>query len=239
MGEHVLDGNKLRAVLKGLRMTGVDLWRRMGNDGKPSYLYRLMDNRYEATYNTIRQISSALEISPIEILRDDVLGDLGLLCVGGVARGSATCPPWMVHEGGDGGGYGGAATPAAHAIPRPILVVGHVSAGPSDVPDYTDGDYFAGAGFDDLDLGDIILRDPHAYAVLVRGDSMLPLMRNGDHLIITPSIAWTLGDKCLVRHDDGRVWIKQVNRLEGDLLLLISLNPNPDYPPPKKTLLPP
>ena len=106
---------------------------------------------------------------------------------------------------------------------RSIPIVGYVAAGESSCPEYTDGDMPPGHGmFGDLELSDI--PDTHAYAVIVRGDSMFPLYKEEDKLIVCPNLRWENRDSCLVRQTDGAVWVKRVT-VHGEILQLESFNP--------------
>ena len=109
-----------------------------------------------------------------------------------------------------------------------IPVVAEVSAGMA-FP-WTDGGFPAGNGFDYIYARDVPgISDDLAskcYAVRVRGDSMLPLLKSGDLLIIKPASREEVvnGDNVVFKDRDYNAYIKWVE-LKGDLLTLNSFNP--------------
>ena len=67
------------------------------------------------------------------------------------------------------------------------------------------------------------------YALEVSGDSMLPLYRDGDTLVLSPTAQLRRGDRVVVRTRDGEVLAKVLHRQTPKVLELHSLNP--DHPP--------
>lgn len=67
------------------------------------------------------------------------------------------------------------------------------------------------------------------YALEVSGDSMLPLYRDGDTLVLSPTAQLRRGDRVVVRTRDGEVLAKVLHRQTPKTLELHSLNP--DHPP--------
>lgn len=67
------------------------------------------------------------------------------------------------------------------------------------------------------------------YALEVAGDSMLPLYRDGDTLVLSPTAQLRRGDRVVVRTRDGEVLAKVLHRQTPKTLELHSLNP--DHPP--------
>ncbi len=107
--------------------------------------------------------------------------------------------------------------------PSMIAIIGHVSAGPSRIA-WTDEGLPVGGG-DEYVAGNADLRDPHAFALRVRGDSMVPSLRDGDVVIISPRLARVrTGDEALVQMRDGKAYLKAVYP-KGDVLILQSVNP--------------
>jgi len=173
-----------------------------------NYFFRIERGEQEPTYKTTKRIAEALGVSPRQLVRDDVLRELA------PASSPANTP--AVAE--DSSGY--------RVGPSIIPVVGYASAGDASAPEYTNGDTPAGVGV----LGDIDPAQdfgPGAYAIRVRGDSMLPRFRNGNVLIVSPEARWGDGDTCLVRHVDGHVWVKRLSA-HGSTWCLES--DNPAYP---------
>jgi phage repressor protein C with HTH and peptisase S24 domain len=67
------------------------------------------------------------------------------------------------------------------------------------------------------------------FAIEVQGDSMLPLYRDGDTLIVEPGADVRKGDRVVVRTRDGEVLAKVLARKTARQLELQSLNPaHPD-----------
>ena len=103
---------------------------------------------------------------------------------------------------------------------RSIPIVGLARAG-------ADG-FFDDAGFP-VDAGETVrfpdLGDERVYALEISGDSMEPLFRNGDVVIVQPGAAVRKGDRVIVRTRTGEVMAKQLGRRTDASLDLMSLNP--------------
>ncbi len=67
-----------------------------------------------------------------------------------------------------------------------------------------------------------------AYALEINGDSMEPLYREGDVLIVSPSAPPRKGDRVVVRTNKGEVMAKELVRKTATKIELKSLNP--DHP---------
>jgi len=67
------------------------------------------------------------------------------------------------------------------------------------------------------------------YALEVSGDSMAPVYRDGDRIVVTPIAEPRRGDRVVVKTLDGEVLAKEVARITARTLELASLNP--DYEP--------
>ncbi len=68
------------------------------------------------------------------------------------------------------------------------------------------------------------LGDERVYALEISGDSMEPLFRNGDVVIVQPGAAVRKGDRVIVRTRTGEVMAKQLGRRTDTSLELMSLN---------------
>lgn len=66
------------------------------------------------------------------------------------------------------------------------------------------------------------------YALEISGDSMLPLYRDGDRIIVSPEASIRRGDRIVVRTRDGEVMAKVLARRTAHQLELESLNPDHD-----------
>ncbi|KAB2792470.1 helix-turn-helix transcriptional regulator [Brucella anthropi] len=91
------------------------------------------------------------------------------------------------------------------------------------------GGYFDDAGFPAGQGWDIVEfpagSGEGVYALEVSGDSMLPLYRDGDTLIVAPNTAIRRGDRVVVRTKDGEVMAKILHRQTPRTIELHSLNP--------------
>ncbi|MET0222529.1 MAG: helix-turn-helix transcriptional regulator [Tardiphaga sp.] len=93
------------------------------------------------------------------------------------------------------------------------------------------GGYFDDAGFptgskgwDEVGLPSI--SDEHAYALQVSGDSMKPVFRDGDIIVVSPASPIRKGDRVVVKTKDGEVLAKELKRRTAKTIELQSLNPN-------------
>ena len=69
------------------------------------------------------------------------------------------------------------------------------------------------------------LGEERAFALEVQGDSMLPLFRDGDVLIVSPSASVRKGDRVVARLHGGEVLAKELRRRTARTVELASLNP--------------
>ncbi|HEX6860430.1 MAG TPA: helix-turn-helix transcriptional regulator [Caulobacteraceae bacterium] len=63
------------------------------------------------------------------------------------------------------------------------------------------------------------------YALEINGDSMAPVYRDGDRIVVVPVAEPRRGDRVVVKTTDGEVLAKEVARLTARTLELTSLNP--------------
>jgi len=107
-----------------------------------------------------------------------------------------------------------------------IPLVGMTQAGSGRL--FTDeGMPTGGPGWEEIEFPD--LADDRAFALEVQGDSMAPLYRDGDVLIVSPSASVRKGDRVVVRLDAGEVLAKELKRRTARTIELASLNPeHPD-----------
>jgi len=71
------------------------------------------------------------------------------------------------------------------------------------------------------------VRDPNAFALEVKGNSMAPRIENGDIIVVTPKLEVRNGDICVVRVDEEDT-VKRV-KIDEQFVHLIPLNP--EYEP--------
>jgi len=102
-----------------------------------------------------------------------------------------------------------------------IPLIGLAQAGTSGF--FDDGGYPAGAGWDEVDLPSTA--DPNAYALSIAGDSMEPVFRHGDTVIVSPAAPVRVGDRVVARNLEGEVMAKLLNRRTATRIELASLNP--------------
>ncbi len=105
----------------------------------------------------------------------------------------------------------------AQAVP----LVGFAQAGAGGF--FDDAGFPVGQGWDLVELP--AQSGEGAYALKVQGDSMLPLYRNGDVLIVEPGAAVRKGDRVVVKTSGGEVMAKVLERRTPGSVLLVSLNP--------------
>ena len=107
---------------------------------------------------------------------------------------------------------------------RTIPLIGMAQAGAGGF--FDDGGFPTGGGWDEVAFPE--LPDPNAYALEISGDSMLPLYRDGDVIIVSPNASMRRGDRVVVKTTDGEVLAKELKRRTENVIELKSLNP--DHP---------
>lgn len=119
---------------------------------------------------------------------------------------------------------GRAAAPSA--VRASVPLIGFAQAGAGGF--FDDGGFPVGQGWDEIDLPTARVGD-NAYALQVQGDSMLPLYRDGDTIIVSPTATVRRGDRVVVKTVEGEVLAKQLKRQTAKTVELASLNPeHPD-----------
>jgi phage repressor protein C with HTH and peptisase S24 domain len=92
---------------------------------------------------------------------------------------------------------------------------------------FDDAGFPAGQGWEPIELP--APRAEGSYALQVQGDSMLPLYRHGDILVVQPEAPVRNGDRVVVKTADGEVMAKILRRRNERTIELVSLNPeHPD-----------
>lgn len=120
--------------------------------------------------------------------------------------------------------YGARALPGGgrSAAVRRIPLIGLAQAGGEGF--FDDGGYPVGGSWDEVTLPEI--GDPHAYALEISGNSMEPVFRDGDLVIVSPAAPIRRGDRVVARTVKGEVMAKQLTRRSARRIELRSLNPN-------------
>jgi phage repressor protein C with HTH and peptisase S24 domain len=109
---------------------------------------------------------------------------------------------------------------------RRIPLIGLAQAGGEGY--FGDGGYPVGGAWDEISTPE--LSDPNAYALEISGDSMEPVFRDGDIIIVSPNSPVRRGDRVVVRTVKGEVMAKELLRQSARRIELASLNPaHPNY----------
>ncbi len=104
---------------------------------------------------------------------------------------------------------------------RLIPVIGFAQAGKGGF--FDDAGFPVGGGWEEIRFPEV--DDENAYALEVTGDSMLPLYRAGDVLVVSPNAQIRRGDRVVVRTRKGEVMAKILARRTTKTVELASLNP--------------
>ncbi len=116
----------------------------------------------------------------------------------------------------------GSVTPAGRRIP----LIGFAQAGAEGY--FDDAGFPVGGSWDEVALPDI--SDPNAYALEISGESMEPVFRDGDVVIVSPAAPVRRGDRVVARTRAGEVMAKELARRSARRVELRSLNPeHPGY----------
>ncbi|QTL02816.1 helix-turn-helix transcriptional regulator [Aquabacter sp. L1I39] len=89
---------------------------------------------------------------------------------------------------------------------------------------FDDAGFPVGAGWDEIVFPGV--EDEHAYALEIAGDSMLPVYREGDIVIVSPTASVRRGDRVIVKTREGEVLAKELVRRTARTVELRSLNPD-------------
>lgn len=121
----------------------------------------------------------------------------------------------LISEEGAGG-----PTQARKIIP----VIGYAQAGKNGF--FDDAGYPVGDGWDSITLSEFDSGASRVYALEVSGDSMEPLYRTGDRLVVAPGAAVRRGDRVVVKTNSGEVMAKELVRQTASKIELRSFNPH-------------
>lgn len=109
--------------------------------------------------------------------------------------------------------------------PRALPLIGFAQAGAGGF--FDDGGLPTGEGWDAVPFP--AMGDEKIYALEITGDSMLPLYRDGDRIVVSPTASVRRGDRVVVRTLDGEVMAKVLKRQTAKSIELSSFNPeHPD-----------
>jgi phage repressor protein C with HTH and peptisase S24 domain len=122
-------------------------------------------------------------------------------------------------EGGNGGMPEAALPAQAGSIP----LLGFAQAGAGGF--FDDGGFPAGQGWDVVEFPAAPAQKAGVYALEVQGESMMPLYRDGDVLIVEPGAQVRRNDRVVVKTREGEVMAKVLLRQSPRSIELLSLNP--------------
>jgi phage repressor protein C with HTH and peptisase S24 domain len=105
---------------------------------------------------------------------------------------------------------------------RVLPLLGFAKAGRGGF--FDDSGFPAGNGWDEVDVPGVT--DNAAYALEITGDSMLPVYREGDTIIVSPAATIRKGDRVVVRTTDGQVMAKIMHRQTAKSIEVASFNPD-------------
>lgn len=103
---------------------------------------------------------------------------------------------------------------------RPLPILGFAQAGAGGYFDA--GGFPAGNGWDEVSFPDV--PDEAIYALEIQGDSMLPVYRDGDRIVISPVAPVRRGDRVVVQTTEGEIMAKELKRQTNKSVELTSLN---------------
>ena len=107
---------------------------------------------------------------------------------------------------------------------RTVPLLGMAQAGTGGF--FDDGGFPAGQGWDEVQFP--APEHENIYALEVSGESMMPLYRDGDTIIVAPGENVRKGDRVVVKTGTGEVMAKVLERRTTKVIELLSVNP--DHP---------
>lgn len=112
--------------------------------------------------------------------------------------------------------------PSSRRDLRQVPLLGFAQAGAGGF--FDDGGFPAGQGWDQIPFPAVV--GENVFALEVSGDSMLPLYRHGDTIIVARDTNCRKGDRVVVKTNDGEVMAKILNKRTQKAIDLASLNPS-------------
>jgi phage repressor protein C with HTH and peptisase S24 domain len=117
-------------------------------------------------------------------------------------------------------GLGGLAADRKFPTFRQVPLLGLAQAGAGGF--FDDGGFPVGQGWDEIEFPGT--PGENVFALEVTGDSMMPLYRNGDTIIVARDAPLRRGDRVVVKTREGEVMAKVLQRKTAKLVELLSLN---------------
>ena len=106
------------------------------------------------------------------------------------------------------------------SAPRNVPLIGFAQAGAKGY--FDDAGYPTGGGWEEISFPGST--DPHAFALEISGDSMEPVFRDGDVVIVSPEAGVRRGDRVVVKTLGGEVMAKILKRKTAQKVELGSFN---------------
>jgi phage repressor protein C with HTH and peptisase S24 domain len=103
---------------------------------------------------------------------------------------------------------------------RPVPLIGFAEAGSGGY--FDDGGFPVGKGWDEVAFPAV--NDEHAYALEISGNSMEPVYRDGDVIVVSPAANVRRGDRVVVKTRKGEVVVKELKRKSSKSIELKSIN---------------
>ncbi|KRA64570.1 DNA-binding protein [Caulobacter sp. Root656] len=103
---------------------------------------------------------------------------------------------------------------------RAVPLIGFAQAAAEDVFDETGAPL--GAAWDEIDFPGLV--DEGVYALEIAGDASAPVFRDGDRILVSPSVEPRRGDRVVVRTTGGELLVKELARVTARSVELASLN---------------
>ncbi len=103
-----------------------------------------------------------------------------------------------------------------------IPVIGLAQAGGEGY--FDDAGFPIGGSWEDVRIPG--LQDDNVYALQIAGDSMDPVLRAGDKVLVAPNAECRRGDRVVVKTRSGEVMAKELRKRSATSIELISLNPD-------------
>lgn len=107
---------------------------------------------------------------------------------------------------------------------KQIPMLGFAKAGKGGF--FDDSGFPTGSSWEEIDVPGVT--DTQAYALEITGDSMQPVYREGDTIVVSPGATIRKGDRVVVRTSDGQVMAKIMQRQTAKTVELGSFNPDHD-----------
>ena len=104
---------------------------------------------------------------------------------------------------------------------RNIPLIGLAQAGADGF--FDDAGYPVGGSWDEVPFPGGV-GDPNVYALEINGNSMEPVYRDGDTIIVSPAASIRRGDRVVVKTNAGEILAKQLHRKSARKVELKSLN---------------